>query len=105
MNYRRALPVISISFCILYVLCVNFHWELFVYYPATRQVHRFIDRTFGPPMFWYGWLASATLGSLLVGAVYLLISSREAKVKPVFLWVIPTISLMVLLYLNRIWFL
>ena len=104
MNFSRALPIVSLVFPVVYMVCIQFHWELFVYYPAVKQVHRFVDRSLGPAMFWYGWLFSASLISIAIGLLASFLPETKSKVVPTLLWVLPIVALGYVFYKNLQWF-
>ena len=94
--------VFGISFAVLYVVCDMAALPLFTYHPGTDR----IDLGYaparpdeGPAMYWYGWLASASLGSaILSGLAALLPDKIRGKIPLALAWVVPVVLLPVLIY-------
>jgi hypothetical protein len=105
----RALPVFSAAFAVLYVLAMNFNLALLTYFPRT---HGFAALAASPTaesgvaMYWYGWLLTALLGSVVVSGICSLAPDRlSARVWSGWSWLIPTAMVGALVYLLRGWFL
>ena len=103
MNNRGRLAVFSIVFGIAYTVAFYFSWALFKYYPLVKQFH--IDdqpKTAGPPISWYGWLATAFLISFPLA----LAVPRKLgdKIPPVWVAVIPALLILIVLIYEKRWF-
>jgi hypothetical protein len=64
MNIEKVVPVFAAAFAVIYVLAVEGNWALFTYHPKIGEWGWFAQQPkIGPPMYWYGWLATSTLGA------------------------------------------
>lgn len=105
MRYERVFPAFSIAFCILYVLCLAFHWQPFIYYPLVNELHRTARPAIGPPMSWYGWIAASILGGTIAGAISLVLPTRATdRLWSILSLVVPPVASLVLVFLSRDWF-
>ena len=94
--------VFGVSFAILYVICDMAALPLFTYHPGTDR----IDPGFAPPrrdegpaMYWYGWIATSTLGASALGALAALLPEKiRIKVPTALAWLVPVVLLPVLIY-------
>jgi hypothetical protein len=69
----------GIAFAILYTVFERLNWPLFTYHPAVGKLDFWMQRARsgeGPPMYWYGWLALALPGALLLGWIATMLSDR-----------------------------
>jgi len=69
----------GITFAILYTIFERLNWPLFTYHPAVGKVDFWMQRARsgeGPPMYWYGWLALAFPGALVLGWIATMIPGR-----------------------------
>ena len=100
---RGRLAIFSIVFGIAYTVSFYFSWALFKYYPLVRQFH-VVDQAkqAGPPISWYGWLATALVISLPIA----LIVPRKLgdKIPPVWVAVIPALLILIVLIYEKRWF-
>ena len=105
----RAFPVFSTVFAVLYVLAMNFNLALITYFPRTHEFGLLTARPTaesGVAMYWYGWLLTASLGSVAVAGIALLVPDRlAARVWSGWSWLVPTVMVVVLVYILRGWFL
>ena len=103
-NKPYAYNIFSIVFGIAYGLCFYFNYALFRYYPQTGAFH-FADQppeSSGPPIFWYGWMATAALVSALVAVA---VPRRwAARMWHGWAWVIPAAVIAVVLFYEKRWF-
>jgi len=94
--------VFGISFAILYVICDMAALPLFTYHPGTDRIdlgYAPARRDEGPAMYWYGWLASASLGAtILSGLAALLPDKIRSKIPLALAWVVPVVLLPILIY-------
>src|SRR2546425_12247416 len=62
--------VFSIVFGIVYSLCFYYNWPLFAYYPQVNEFHLATQiEANGPPILWYGWMATAGLVSAAIAVL------------------------------------
>lgn len=105
-----ARPVFVTSFAaayaILYVLAVENNWALFTYHPISGQFHWLVQRAAeGPSMFWYGWMATAALGALIIALlVSLLPGGLTNRLSVSLSWSIPLAVMLVFVYIMRDFF-
>jgi hypothetical protein len=69
----------GIAFAILYTVFERLNWPLFTYHPAVGKLDFWMQRARsgeGPPMYWYGWLALAFPGALLLGWIATTVPAR-----------------------------
>jgi len=61
-SFRVFAIVFAVVFTIAYVISVEQNYALFSYHPALDQFGMGVEQPLdGPVMYWYGWLATATL--------------------------------------------
>jgi hypothetical protein len=97
--------VFSITFAVVYTLCFYYNWPLFAYYPQVNEVHLsggLID-TAGPPILWYGWLASAALIS--AAAAMIVPPGVSNRLWHGWAWIIPAGVVVAILIYEKRWFL
>ena len=85
--------IFSMLFAVSYALCFYYNWTLFAYYPQVTQFHvsAQLQGELGPPVLWYGWLATAALFS---AAVAVAIPRRlSSRLWPGLAWAVPAPSL------------
>jgi hypothetical protein len=94
--------VFSLAFPVLYLVCEQFGGPLFTFHPAVSRLEwgwgpgRSGE---GPAMYWYGWVASALIGSSILGLVGTMLSDSVTKKIPmVLLLILPTLALIPLAY-------
>ena len=106
MKVARAFGVFSATYAVLYALSFPYNLQLFMYYPALEEFHLAAQPpTSGPPINWYGWMATAAIGGIIAGAISLAIPERwAAKVWSGWAWLIPAGAMAFLTYLARAWF-
>jgi len=100
-------PAFSTAFGAIYLACMHFNIAAFVYYPVLGEWHaaRIENADAGPPMFYYGWLFNALIGSAVFALAAAVIPQSVArKVWPTLVWAVPGIMLVLSVYLMRIWF-
>lgn len=103
MSGHGRFSIFSILFGIVYTLAFFFSLALFKYYPLVRQFH--IDdqpKTAGPPISWYGWIATALLVSLPIA---LAVPRRWAdRLSPTWAGLIPAALVVIVLIYEKRWF-
>ncbi len=94
--------VFGIFFAILYVICDIAALPLFTYHPGTDRIdlgYAPARRDEGPAMYWYGWLASSSLGAAVMGGIVSLLPEKiRSKIPLALAWVVPLLLLPVLIY-------
>jgi hypothetical protein len=97
--------IFSMLFGVTYSLCFYFNWPLFAYYPQVNEFHLSADlqSQLGPPILWYGWLATAALPSAVV-AVFVP-RSVAARLWFGLAWAVPGGVILALLIYEKRWFL
>jgi hypothetical protein len=103
----RALPVFSIAFALIYIASVQYNLALFTYHPEIAQWGPLVQPPKqGPAMYWYGWLATATIGSAALAALSLALPARAVeRTTSTLVWLIPIIMIGVISYILRGYFL
>ena len=94
--------VFGICFAMLYVICDMAALPLFTYHPGTDRIdfgYTPARRDEGPAMYWYGWIATSTLGASIVGlAAALLPEKISSKIPLALAWIVPLVLLPILIY-------
>lgn len=104
MNSKGRLAVFSVVFGIAYTVAFYRGWALFKYYPLIRQFH-IVDQAkqAGPPISWYGWMATAFLVSVpLALAVPRKLGDR---IPAIWVAIIPALLIVIVLVYEKRWFL
>lgn len=92
----------SAFFGVAYALCFYFDVSLFKYYPQTNAMHlTHQPAAAGPPIAWYGWLASAAVISTVLA---LIVPRRVAERWHELPWIVTVAVLAALLVYERRWF-
>lgn len=102
---EKIIPVFSAAFALIYILSVEFNWAPFTYHPKIGQWGWLVEPSRdGPPMYWYGWLVTATLGASVASVVALpLLKNRPTQYW--IGWTIPLLVMISVLYFFRGFFL
>jgi hypothetical protein len=83
-------------------------WPLFTYFPAVDQWNMFLvagNEELGPPMWWYGWIASAALFGLFTAVIALLLPARATeKAWRTAFWSVPIAAFVFLFNWELVWF-
>jgi hypothetical protein len=94
--------VFGICFGILYTICDMAALPLFTYHPGTDRIDLGFARARpdeGPAMYWYGWIASSTLGAAMLGLLAAMLPEKiRSKIPLALAWVVPVVLLPVLIY-------
>jgi hypothetical protein len=94
--------VFGISFGILYTICDMAALPMFTYHPGTDRIDLGFARARpdeGPAMYWYGWIASSTLGAAMLGLLAAMLPEKiRSKIPLALAWVVPVVLLPVLIY-------
>jgi hypothetical protein len=104
MNVHGRLILFSAVAVTAYTLAYYFDWSLFQYYVAEGGFHLTpMPESAGPPILWYGWLATASLAGLVVA---LAVPRRVlAWLLPDLVWLVPVVALVAAVMYEMRWFL
>jgi hypothetical protein len=104
MKSHGRLMVFSLIACIVYTLAYYFDWSLFQYYLEENRFHFTVQPpSSGPPILWYGWLATAVLAG---GVIALAVPRRLlTRLLPDLVWLIPSALILAALMYEVRWFL
>jgi hypothetical protein len=104
MNLRGRLMVFSAAAVVVYTLSFYFDWSLFQYYVAEGRFHFSTPpQSAGPPILWYGWLATASLAGI---AAALAVPRGLLKgLVPDLVWIVPIVALIAAVMYELRWFL
>ena len=105
MKLEKVFPVFAASFAVIYLLAVEQNWALFTYHPKLGEWDWLAQPArSGPPMYWYGWLVTSTLGATLVS----LLSWPLLRHHPIQYWLgwmVPSAVIVIFVYFFRDFFL
>lgn len=103
MSGHGRFAIFSIAFGIVYTLAFFFNAALFRYYPLIGQFHLGDQpKQAGPPISWYGWLATALVVSLPIA---LAVPRRLAdRISPTWAGLIPAALIVLVLIYEKRWF-
>jgi hypothetical protein len=97
--------IFTMLFVVSYSLCFYYNWPLFSYYPQVKEFHLSaqLQNQLGPPILWYGWLATAAL----VGGVVAVVVPRQLarRLWPGLAWAVPGGVILAILIYEKRWFL
>ena len=113
--FRRFAFAFGPTFAVLYVIALGKDMALFTVFPSlgvvlagthhSRDVAAPAMGFLAPPIYWYGWSATATLGAVMVGVVAVLLPDRWTRTLwPGWAWAIPALSMIGCVYLTLPWF-
>ena len=106
-NYSRLFPTFSITFVLIFALCVYFNWALFTYFPAMHELKWFVpEEAKAPatyPMFWYGWLATTTIATVLITGASAIATGRD-RISPTVVWTGAIVAMIIIVYALAHWF-
>jgi hypothetical protein len=113
--FRRFAFAFGAAFAVLYVLALAKNLALFTVYPSfglvvwgTHRARDVVDPAMGflaPAMYWYGWVATAALGALVVGLLAAVMPAQWARrIWLGWLWVVPVSAMLGSVYLTLPWF-
>jgi hypothetical protein len=101
MNDPR-LKIFSIVFGGFYLAAFYFDLALFRYYPEVSEFHWMRTDNIGPVILWYGWIVTAALASAAVA--FAVPRKMAERLRPDWVWIIPTAIVVVTLIYERRWF-
>lgn len=104
MKVHGRLMMFSASASVAYTLAYYFDWSLFQYYVAEGRFHVLpLPASAGPPILWYGWLATAMLAGLVIAIA---VPRRLLAWLPADLvWLVPFVAVLAALMYEVRWFL
>ena len=113
--FRRFAFAYGTAFAVLYVIAVKLDLALFTVYPSlgvvllgtrhSRDVSGPSMAFLAPPMYWYGWSATAALGALVFGLVAASLPERwTRRFWSGWLWVVAVAAMIACVYLTMPWF-
>jgi hypothetical protein len=91
-----SLPLFSVVSSAVYAVAVYVNYPLFRYYPLVERFSLIDipDRTLGPAMTWYGWIAISIPPAIIVAvAGQLLLPTRLLDRLNNLVWVVPFVIL------------
>jgi hypothetical protein len=99
--------VFAAAYAILYIIAVEQNWALFTYHPATNTFAALTGKApAGPSMYWYGWMATATIGAAVVAALASLLPAALARwIWQGLAWVVPLCVMLAFAFLLKGYFL
>jgi hypothetical protein len=102
---EKIIPVFSAAFALIYIFSVELNWAPFTYHPKIGQWGWLVEPARdGPPMYWYGWLVTSTLGASAASVIALpLLKSRPTQYW--LGWTVPLLVMISVLYFFRGFFL
>jgi hypothetical protein len=103
---KRLLPVFSAAFAVIYAPVLYFNWALVTYQPATMEWDLGPVTKEGPPMFWYGVVATSFIGACIVTAIAAFLPETPARrLWSGLTWLLPVAALVFIAYILRPYFL
>ena len=113
--FHRFAFAFGATFAVFYVVALAKDLALFTVFPSlgivlagTHHSRDVADPAMGflaPPIYWYGWSATAALGAVMVGMVAALLPDRWTRTLwPGWAWAIPALSMVGCVYLTLPWF-
>jgi hypothetical protein len=99
--------VFAVVFAVVYLAAVWKNIALFTYHPVTGQLGAGVQRAGeGPAMYWYGWIATATLAGVASGLAACLVPERLGRrLWSGWSWLVPLCVAVAFCYLLRSYFL
>jgi hypothetical protein len=99
---KRLLPVFSVAFAVIYGPVLYFNWALVTYQPAMMEWDLGPVTKQGPPMYWYGVVATSFIGACIVTAIVAFLPIRH--VWSGLTWLLPVATLAFVVYILRPYF-
>lgn len=104
MSIVRVLPVFSVAFIVVYAIALYFNIPLVTYYPTVGQWHWTAQPNLpGPPMYYYGWLANAAIGAVVISAIAMLVPPVR-RLWAGWSWIAAVAAITMVVYINLVWF-
>jgi hypothetical protein len=109
MNRDRLLPTFSIVFVAMYAACVYFNLAAFTYFPKDKSFAFYVPAAAKAkgaiPMFWYGWLTTSTICTVIIVAILAFVPMpKRPGAWSALAWVVPVAAIGVIIYALRAWF-
>jgi hypothetical protein len=104
-THSSSFKIFSTLFSVLYTLAFYFNWQMFRYYPQLGEFHLDLlpPKTSGPPINWYGWIATAAAASAL--AAFLVPRKAAERLPSSVCWIVPFAVVVVVFVYEKHWFL
>ena len=104
MNLEKVFPIFAAAFAVIYLLAVAENWALFTYHPKLVEWGWLTQPArSGPPMYWYGWLATSVLGATAVSLLAWPFMRRWPA--PFWIgWIVPLAVIVIFVYFFRDFF-
>jgi hypothetical protein len=88
--------VFAAAYAVVYVLAEQFNLAAFTYHPAIGEIDlgRVRSRS-GPPMYWYGWMATSLIGAGVIGGLAALLpEAATRRLVPTAAWAVPILAML-----------
>jgi amino acid permease len=113
--FRRFAFAYGTAFALFYAVALAQDLALFTVYPSlgvivlgthhSRDVVAPAIAFAAPPMYWYGWTATAAIAALVLGLVAALLPDRwTCRIWPGWIWVASVAAMAACVYLTMPWF-
>jgi amino acid permease len=113
--FRRFAFAFGAAFAVFYVVAIKLDLALFTVYPSlgvvilgTHHARDTVDPALAflaPTMYWYGWVATAALRAVAVGAIAALLPGQWTRRFWLgWICVIPVLAMLACVYLTLPWF-
>ena len=101
MNAHKVFPIFAAAFAVIYLFAVQYNWALMTYHPRTGEWAWLAEPARnGPPMYWYGWLATSAFGATTVSLLsWPMMRRRSAQLW--LGWSVPLVVMLIFVYLFR----
>jgi hypothetical protein len=99
--------VFAAVYTAVYLIAVEKNYALFTYHPALEEFGFLVEKPReGPAMYWYGWIASATVAGFAIATVACWIPGRFVKrLWPGWAWLVPIAVMFLFTYMLKGYFL
>ena len=84
----------GIAFTLGYTVFEALNWPLFTYMPAVGRTYFWLHRSLsgeGPPMYWYGWIATSAINAFVIGAIATIVPGHWLRRAAVFFCVLAAL--------------
>jgi hypothetical protein len=106
MKLARLFPFFSAAFAVIYAPALYFNWALVTYQPAMMEWDLGPVTKQGPPMFWYGVVATSFIAACVVTAIAAFLPETLARrLWTGLTWLLPIAALIFIAYILRPYFL
>jgi hypothetical protein len=99
--------VFAVVFPLVYVIAVDKNWAMFTYHPLSYELGLGAQEPRdGPAMYWFGWLATATIAAGFTALLASLLPRALTRIFcPALAWAVPLAVLIAFSVLLRDYFL